>query len=357
MENKKILFLTLGKENLASSRIRAYGYRSYLKNAGFDCRYISYTTSFYHRSITRGNNYLIKTVNKLYGYISIFRLLWKVKAFDVIFIQRVLLSRHIFRLLRTLNPNVIFDFDDAVYLTDRYTRNGKSNKFLKRFDYIAKNSKVVITTQSFFNLSYAKSINKNVITLTTPVDTKRYFPMKREIAKEGVVIGWIGSPSTTHYLNKLKNVFHLISKKYPYVRFEFIGAEPFKLDGIKLIFKDWSIESEIEDLQNFDIGIMPLEDDEWSRNKYYKLLQYFAVGIPAVVSAVGICRDIVDDGVNGFLAKDEDAWINKISMLIENPELRKRLGENGREKAVSRYSYEANSPILINLFQEMARER
>lgn len=352
--NKKILFFCLGKETLASSRVRVYSYLPYLKAADFDYLLLSYTSSWYYRLYIRGkDNFFCKVINKIYGWISLLFLIYHARNFDVIFIQRVLISRHIFEIIRRLNPNIVFDFDDAVYLADRYSGlKGKEHRFLERFNYIVKYSKYVVTTQSESNQTVARSISKNVVTLTTPVDTRKCFPVQANARKE-VVIGWMGSPAATHYLYGISKALRIISEIYLNVKIKIIGAENFKVNGINLIAKDWALDSEVEDLQDFDIGLVPLQDDEWSRNKYYKLLQYFAVGIPAVVSAVGICKDIVEDGVDGFLVKKDEDWIKRLSLLIEGQELRKKMGMSARKKAERYYSYEITSPVMIDLFKKM----
>lgn len=354
MRNKKVLFFTFGKENVASSRIRVYDYLIRLKGAGFDYSLISYTSFWHHRAIIKGEyNCLIKILNKIYGWISLLRLIFKARNFDIIFIQRVFISKPVFKIICRLNPNIIFDFDDAIYGVDYYCQDKEKGIALsKRLNYILKNSKCVITTQSEYNQAYAKAINKNVIGLPSPVDIKRYLPLEKNKSNQ-VVVGWIGSPDTTYYLYALKSVFYEISKKYPNLKIELIGARRFEVDSVDLVFKDWDLASEVKNLANFDIGIMPLEDDVWSRNKYYKLLQYLAMGMPAVVSSVGVCRDIVRDGVNGFLVKDKEEWINRLSLLIEDFSLRERMGRQARETAEGSYSYEIIAPRFIETFQDL----
>jgi glycosyltransferase involved in cell wall biosynthesis len=354
LANKKILFFTLGKEYLASSRTRVYGYLPYLQNAGFDCSIIASNLFWYHQTVIFGkNSYLVKVINRIYNLISGLRVILRSRSFNIIFIQRVLLPVPVFKILHRFNPNIIFDFDDAVHLADtHYNPKGTGRKFLTRFNYIAKNSKAVITTQSEFNQSHARLLNENVFGLTTPVNIKRYYP-KQDVTGGEVVIGWIGSPEATPFLYSLKDVFRVISKRHPNLKLELIGAKKFKIDGLDPIFKDWDLRTEAENLHHFDIGIMPLEDNAWTRNKYYKLLQYFAAGIPAVASGIGICRDMIEDGVNGFLAKDNDEWIQKLSLLIENSELRKRIGVRARKTAEDFYSYEVTAPVLIGILKKL----
>lgn len=350
----KVLFFTLGREEVASSRVRVYGYLKYLEKAGFENRVIPYTSARYYRAFVKNkDNYFIRFFNKVYGWTNILRLIFEAGRYDIVFIQRVLVSQFVFKLIQKANKNIIFDFDDAIYLVDRYVRSKKEKGiFLERLRHVIKESRCVITTQSDSNVSFAKAINKNVVSLTTPVDIKRYYPSRDKNGKY-IVIGWIGSPAATFYLYTIKEVFAILSKKYENLRIELIGAERFKIDGVHLIFKDWDLDKEVADLQGFDIGIMPLEYNNWSQNKYYKLLQYFAGGIPAVASDFGMCKELIRDGFNGFLAKDRKEWVDKLSALIEDKRLREDMGMRGRETAERSYSYETVSPILIETLRKL----
>jgi len=119
--------------------------------------------------------------------------------------------------------------------------------------------------------------------------------------------------------------------------------------------KSWSLDTEVADLQNFDIGIMPLPDNEWTRGKGgYKLLQYMAVGIPCIASPVGINMELIRDGENGFLAATEDQWYEKISLLTRDQELRKKMGMRGRDFVVKNYSFEVAAPKLISALRQLS---
>jgi len=122
-----------------------------------------------------------------------------------------------------------------------------------------------------------------------------------------------------------------------------------------IFFKKWSLEEEPDDLRAFDIGIMPLIEDEWSTGKSgYKLIQYMATGIPCLASAVGVNKDIIEEGVTGFLVNGPQEWIEKLSILIENDGLRKSMGARGRQKAEKYYSYQANAVKLIDIIASLS---
>jgi glycosyltransferase involved in cell wall biosynthesis len=182
-----------------------------------------------------------------------------------------------------------------------------------------------------------------VFELPSPVDCDRYGPLDRPAAA-GVVVGWIGSPSTSMYLRSLLPVCRRLAERHPTVRFEAVGADPdAELHPFRV--RPWALETELADLQGFDVGIMPLDDDEWSRGKAgYKLLQYMACGIASVASPVGVNADLLRDTDRGLLASDPTQWERALTALIEDATLRRRLGAAGRELVEREYSLATWAP-------------
>jgi len=146
-------------------------------------------------------------------------------------------------------------------------------------------------------------------------------------------------------------VYKALEDKYGNrLAFKCIGADESQITGTAFEGGNvkWDQKTEPEELRTYDIGIMPLPDDPWTRGKGgYKLLQYMAVGIPSVCSPVGTNTEIIREGINGFTADTEQAWIEKLSLLIENRYMRIEMGKRGREIAVSEYSFHHYAPILI----------
>jgi glycosyltransferase involved in cell wall biosynthesis len=207
---------------------------------------------------------------------------------------------------------------------------------------------LLVVLENKITKQFAEQYNKNILVITGPIDTERYFLSKKGIDNDKVVIGWIGSSSTTPYLSILFPVFRRLCRTYPNVYIKLIGAAPIDIPDVRVKRVDWDIETEVKELHEFDIGIMPLPDDEWTRGKGgYKLLQYMAVGIPFVASPVGINKDLIKDGVNGFLSATEEEWYEKLSLLIENPEIREKMGLRERDFVVKNYSFEVAAPKLI----------
>jgi glycosyltransferase involved in cell wall biosynthesis len=259
-------------------------------------------------------------------------------------------------LLDNRQKPIVFDFDDAIYLMEPFRPSAVANVDRTRFNYMLKTSRAVVISSAELS-KVVQPYNSNIVRIPGPVDTERYESTPGRHKNSGeIIVGWIGSPSTAPYLEVLYDVFRKLTVKYPSLVISVIGSWPFEVEGVDLRVKQWSLESEVEDLSHFDIGIMPLPDNELTRGKGgYKLLQYLAMQIPCVASPVGINTEIIREGVNGFTAQLQSDWYNKLSLLIEDAELRQRMGREGRHIAEEEYSLHANVPKLINLFRSITR--
>jgi glycosyltransferase involved in cell wall biosynthesis len=205
---------------------------------------------------------------------------------------------------------------------------------------------------------YAARFCERTIVLPTIVDTEIYRPGPgRKVGEEGAVtIGWIGSPSTYRYVSPLLPLLERLSKTHG-VRARIVGAGAAaaadSFAGLDLV--EWAEEREVADVQAMDIGVMPLPDEPWARGKSgFKLIQYMACGLPVIASPVGVNSTIVAPGVNGILANSAEEWQSALTMLIEGPQLRRTMGEAGRERAVAEFSLASQAPRLVALFQEVA---
>ena len=348
-----ILFFTIGTEVVASSRTRVYQFIPHLKKEGLRCRIISYLSERRCRDDINMNKLSIfrKLSDKFFSWLQILKVLFLASRYDVVFIQRILLPVFIQKVLTRINQNMIYDFDDALQFLEK--------RFFSCFINMLRYSKTVIV-ENDFNKSFVLKYNSNVEILTGPIDIDRCRPKdKTNQALDGKVsLGWIGSPSTSIYLRELMGVFTYLQKKYPNLAIKVIGAGNFSLPGVNIVCQDWKIETEVEYLQNLDIGIMPLRDDGWSKGKGgYKLLQYMAVGIPCVASPVGVNKDIVDESRTGFFAKTPEEWMEKLSILIEGESLREKMGIEGRRKAETIYSYQANLVKMVGILKKVSDEQ
>lgn len=347
-----ILFLTLGDITVASSRTRVYQYFPYFKKHNIGFKALIFTKHNWS-SVKKLSQ---KVDNLFYGMYVLLKLLLLSPFYDVVFIQKVLLPKAYLRLLSLLKKKIVFDFDDSIYLTQQSAADNSGarikNLIEKRLFRHTIMSSALIIVENNYTKKYAERYNSNIIIIITgPIDTDRYTPAADVVSKGepvGICIGWIGTPANTPYLKPLFPVFRRLYRQYPSVYFKTIGAAPLDLPDINIRQAIWTLETEVHEFHEFDIGIMPLPDDEWSRSKGgYKLLQYMAIGIPSVASPVGINAGIIRNGENGFLSGDEDEWYERLSFLIANADKRRAMGAKARKIAEQEYSFAIAAPKLI----------
>ncbi len=329
----KVAFLTTRIEK-PSSRQRILQYIPYLKKEGFSVALFTIPS----------------------GFIERYRFFKTLEGFDLVFLHRKLFSLPDWKVLRKTARKVVFDFDDAVMLKDPSAGgNPESRRRLKRFERTVREADSVICGNSYLK-GWAERYRKGVEVIPTPVDTKRYTPKTSYQKAEHITIGWIGSASTLVYMENMLSIWDEIGSRFPGIRLKIVADRFFDCNRIVVVKKHWTYREEIDDLHSFDIGVMPLTDDPWSKGKCaFKLIQYMAVGLPAVASPVGMNREVIKDGFNGLLATTPAEWVEKLTMLIENRKMRETLGRRARETVMERYSLEVNAPRLAELLKKTIR--
>lgn len=268
--------------------------------------------------------------------------------YSIAYIQRAFLQRRLVNILKLKNTKIIFDFDDAIYLNTKKQKNNekKTLAMLSVSDWITVASPVLA--------NYCKSHGYNNVSLiTTPVETNRIRVIDKD-NRTKTVIGWIGSPFTSKYLKEIEPALVAVYNKYN-ITLLFVGCnKEFNFKGIEIEKELWKYESEPELLGRMDIGIMPLNTDEYSKGKGgYKIFQYMAAGLPVIASPVGINDEIVLNNITGFLAHSTEEWIKYLSYLIENPFERMRMGNYGRKLAEEKYSIDYCSSLLVNIIKKL----
>lgn len=272
------------------------------------------------------------------------RLLQAATQHDVVVLQKKLFPAAFVSLLRLANPKLIFDVDDAVMFHELERGQPVTGRFFQRFVAIAAASRIVVAGNAYV-ADFARAARgkggDGVVVLPTPIDTQYLSAKSCYAQKETVVVGWIGTKGNLHQLTLLATAFREVQKEVPSFRLRIVADAALDMSGVNSEFKPWRATEEIQDLHGFDIGIMPLADSLWNRGKGgYKLLQYMAAGLPAVASPVGINKDIVRSGENGFLAANEGGWRESLLGLAKNPELRQRIGQAARATIETGYALE-----------------
>ncbi len=274
---------------------------------------------------------------------------------DVIFVYReaALLGPAWIEWFLALRRPLVFDFDDAIYLGDTSQANAWSRrlKSVTKVETICRAARHV-TVGNEFLAGYARDRAREVTVIPSTIDTDAY-EIRPRARNRVPVIGWTGSVTTVPYLAALAPALRRLRERQ---RFELrvIGAS-IEIEGLEVRCLPWRAETEPDDLRALDVGLMPLPDDEWSRGKCgMKALQYMALGIPPVVSPVGVNTAIVRDGVNGFCAGTEEEWIDRIALLLEDEPLRRSLGQEARRTVEDAYSARAHAPRVARILTEAA---
>lgn len=358
----RILFWVPYPTEGASNRYRVEQYLPYLASHGIRYSMHPFWTTAGYRILYKPGNlikkvwfFFIGTVSRLMDLLAIFR-------YDLVFIHREAYpigGARFENILAFLKKPFIFDFDDALFLSSTSPHNNFTERFKRpeKIPVIIEKSAHVIAGNRYLE-KFALQYNRATTMIPTSVDTRKYFHSAKGDTPR-VTIGWIGSVTTSNFLNIVEGALIKVSGRYGSgVSFRFIGGG-FQLDGIpNMMVREWSMASEKADLEAFDIGIMPMADTEWSKGKCgFKAILYMSMGIPCVCSAVGANNDIVADGVNGFLVRTEDEWVDRLSKLIEDASLRKRMGGAGRRTAEELYSVDVNAPRILAVINEVSEGR
>jgi glycosyltransferase involved in cell wall biosynthesis len=342
----KILFLSPYPHNIGpSQRFRFEQYLNFLSEF-YEIKQKCFWNKKAWDILFSDTNIIIKTIYLIIAFAKRKLLFFSIHRYDIIFIHREVahigppifewIIKFIFR------KKIIYDFDDAIWHLN-YSDKNKIARFFKapwKVKYICKWSDKIIVGNEYL-AQYAKKFNQNVHIIPTTIDTDVHKTCIKKHDSVFLTIGWTGTLTTLKQLELFLPVLKNLKQKYNF-NFLIISNEKPQFD-IDFQYIEWSAEKEVDDLCNIDIGIMPLPNDEWAKGKCgLKGLQYMALEIPTVMSAVGVNTEIIQDGKNGLLARNNTEWIEKLSLLINNKDLRNKLGKEGRKTVETKYSVKAN---------------
>lgn len=263
------------------------------------------------------------------------RLLKRSADFDAVFLQKKRLNLIEAPLLRRYAGRIIYDFDDAVMYRPRAPQCYSFFDWM-RFRLTVKSADLVIAGNPYL-AERARRFNANVEVLPTGLKTNDY-KVPSEPRRDGKVrLVWIGSRSTLGYLTEIKPALEEIGSRFDNVVLRVICDTFPDFESMPIERRLWSEQTQIDDLVTSDIGLAPLPDNRFTRGKCgFKILQYASAGLPVVASPVGVNRDYVRDNVTGYLASDTEEWVDTMSRLVENAQLRKKMGQSAR-KSVKRF--------------------
>lgn len=363
MKKTKILFIVPYPSEGASNRLRIEQYLPYMDREDVIYRLRPFAGRRFYKILYAKGHRIAKSFYFLIAILNRFLDIVRAVNYDIVVVHREALpigSTVIERAFLGIGKKIVFDFDDAVFLSN----TSASNNFIERFKNPGKVSRVIslsscVLAGNAYLAEYAKKFNDNVVVMPTAIDTDAYTINAVKKDSSTVTIGWIGSFTTGAYLEDIRGVLNRLKAKYPFLKLKFVGnwielKNP--IEGAE--YKEWRLEHEKDDLGSFDIGIMPMPDDMWTRGKCgFKIILYMACGIPVVSSPVGVNKEIVRDGENGFLADTEDEWFSKLSALIDDSLLRKRFGVEGRKTVERCYSVSKTVGKFIGILKEVSAGR
>lgn len=357
---RKILYIVQHRKNRSpGQRFRCEQYLEYLEKEGFEIEYSNLLSENDDKIFYSSGRYIGKFRILLKSIKKRLRDIEKAKSADIVFIYReafMLGSTFFEKRLKKTGAKIIFDFDDSIWLND--TSDGNKNlSWLKKPEKtaeIVRLSDLIIAGNDYL-ANYCMEFNKNVFVVPTTIDTSYH---KSNICKKDngrICIGWTGTATTLKHFKTLLPVLEKLKKTYSdKVYFKAILNADYSNETLNLKSTPWKLETEIEDLCEIDIGIMPLPNDKWSNGKCgFKGLQYMSLEIPTVMSPVGVNQKIISNGVNGFLASSPDEWENILCRLIDSKELRNKVGKAGRETIEQEYSVISQKERYVSLFKNL----
>jgi len=360
-----VLALSPIPEEGAGCRYRIAQFIPYLRSQGIDVTLRSLFTPDFFRLVYKRGHYVRKAVTLAALSLRQLARLASTNDYDLIFLYREIfpLGPPLVEqfLARRHRPRIVFDFDDAIFLPSVSDANrliaalkqpAKVGSIIRRSDH-------VIVGNDYL-AAYAHRFNDAITVIPTSVDIRRFVPRLDAVSRNGSstrrpVIGWIGTPTTGGYLEMLRPVFQALAVQHRFVLRVSGTADPVVIPGVDVDNPPWSMASEVELFNTCDIGVYPLPDDEWSRGKCgFKAIQFMACGVPVVASPVGVNREIIEHGRNGFLASSFDDWLHRLDDLLRDARLRQQFAEAGRQTIADRYSLDVNGPKLAATLRAVA---
>jgi glycosyltransferase involved in cell wall biosynthesis len=363
---RKILFVASHRPDRSpAQRFRFEQYLSFLSENGYQYEFSYLISEEDDRIFYSPGNLHNKLLIFFKSALHRFRDAIKAGEYDIIFVQREAFmtgSSFFEKWFSRSKAKLVYDFDDAIWYHDVSDANkkfgwlkdpGKTGKIISLAD-------LVIAGNQYLG-DYAGRFNKNVVIVPTTINTDEYLPVRNsrpEALKDKIIIGWSGSITTIRHFEYAVPILRKLKEKYgERLLFKVIGDGNYRNEELQIKGLPWKKEDEINELSTFDIGIMPVPDDDWSKGKCgLKGLQYMALEVATVMSPVGVNSSIISDGVNGYLANETDEWVEKISKLIDDPSLRRNLGLAARRTVVDHYSVNSQKETYLNIFNRLVKE-
>ena len=349
----KILALTRYARLGASSRIRIIQYGDALANHGIDVDV----------SPLLSDDYLLRQyagcrtdwLHVMRCYVRRLGQLATAGRYDLLWIEKELfpnLPAWFERWLTLTGKRYVVDYDDAVFPNDLLNPHPLKWLIAGKIDSVMRHASMTVCGNDYIAARAAAAGARNICTLPSVIDLERYTCVEPPV-RQRIVVGWIGSPSTAPYLTLVLPALRQLAARYP-ITLRVVGAQ-FEATGIDVECRPWTEAAEVQEISDFDIGIMPLFDTQWERGKCgYKLIQYMACGRPVVASPIGINEKIVRAGQTGYLATTTKQWHDALSALCSQRGERSAMGARGRLDVEEHYCLQVTVQQVAGVLREAA---
>lgn len=359
---KKILVLCPSPRGTnPGQRLKYEQYFDSWKEAGIDVTVSSFQTDRFWEVIYKPGHIPEKVFWTLVGYLRRILDLFRIPFYDgvYIFLWVTPFGSSLFEwLCRKLATKLIYDIDDMVFMGDTSAANRWISKLKgkKKMIYLMKVADHVVVCTPKLD-EFVGQYNPHRTDISSTFNTDRFCAVGEYKNKDVTIIGWTGSHSTIKYLHLLDDVFRDVAKLRP-IKLRVISNSTYECPGVEVENIAWTEAQEVQDLHHMDIGVYPVPKEEWVLGKSgCKAITYMSIAIPAVATAFGTNFRVIDDGQNGFLVDGHQQWVDTIVKLIDDSELRKRVGLAGREKVIKEFSIQANKGKYLQIFNRLFKDR
>jgi glycosyltransferase involved in cell wall biosynthesis len=365
IRKKKVLVLCPSPRGTAAAqRLKYEQYFEHLEDEGYSFTISNFQTHRFWNIIYKKGRILEKIFWVFFGYLKRFGDLLRAPFYDGVFVTiwATPLGMPLYEnLLFLFNKNVIYDLDDMIFLKNvdharsPFLEKIKGKK--KPIVLMRKARYVIVCTPKLEEIALGLNKYKNVIDISSTFNTDRFVPVNGYNKNDVTIIGWTGTHSTIPFLESLQNVLLEVSQKRK-IKLLVISDKEYYMPGVETEFVSWSEQTEISDLHKIEIGLYPIPKNEWSLGKSsLKALTYMSIAVPAVATAYGTNFRIMEDGVQGYLAKDDEEWVSRLIQLIDDVSLRKKMGLAGRKRVVEMFSVKINLPKYLQVFNEVISKK
>ncbi len=303
-----------------------------------------------------------KVLGTMRGMARRVRDFFRIASFDLVYIHMWVtpLGTTLFeRATRALARRIVYDIEDNVALQPGDGHVSPLKRLLKgtaKPAYLVREADHVVSSSPALN-DWCQQQNRHARStyISSSIDTDRFLPVNAYSNDRNPVIGWTGTFSSRPYLDLLREVLQELAQRRTF-RLRVIGNFDYELPGVDLEVLRWSADQEVSQMQGIDIGLYPLPDDDWVSGKSgLKAIQYMAFGLPTVATSVGTTPRIIQHMHNGMLVSTPGEWLSALTQLLDEPDLRRRLGTAARAAAVANHSLHAIKSQYSNILNEVIR--